>query len=132
MIKDLICDEFQNTVSESLVYHRSILDLLSKLQQANANINRDVIKAVTNCGCLQIKAQKQAYPEDTSLGELKRYFETHLSGKACDHCQENIENQIGHHLFYIAAICNLLDINLYDVFIKKQKQMEILGMFNLS
>jgi len=33
-MKDLICDEFQNTVSELLIRHHSILDVLSKFQEA--------------------------------------------------------------------------------------------------
>ncbi|WP_066640528.1 hypothetical protein [Desulfolucanica intricata] len=132
MLKDLICDEFQHTVSKSLIYHRSILDILSKYQQANANLNRDIIKAVTDCGCLEIKAKKQAVPGDPALSELKQYFDTHLSGNICDKCLENIEDQIGHQLFYMAAICNLLGLNLYDIFLKKQKQLQILGLFNLT
>jgi hypothetical protein len=32
-MKDLICDEFQNAVSELLIRHHSVLDVLSKFQE---------------------------------------------------------------------------------------------------
>ncbi|HHT27849.1 MAG TPA: DUF1573 domain-containing protein, partial [Firmicutes bacterium] len=38
---------FQEAVNEYLVRHRSILDILSKLQESVARTNRAVAKAVT-------------------------------------------------------------------------------------
>ena len=46
-MKDLICDEFQNAVSELLIRHHSVLDVLSKFQESCARTNRATIKAVT-------------------------------------------------------------------------------------
>jgi len=31
-MKDLLCDQFQETVGEYLIRHRSILDIMAKLQ----------------------------------------------------------------------------------------------------
>ena len=131
-MKDLLCDEFQNTVSELLIRHQSILDVLSKSQEASSRINRAVTKAVTSCGCLKIKAQKKAIPVDANLDDLKTLLETHLKGKTCESCQEIIESEIGRSLFYLAALCNLLDLNLYDILIKEQKKLSTLRIFNFT
>ncbi len=58
-MKDLLCDGFQDTVDDYLVRHRSILDVMSKLAESNARVNRAVTKAVTTCGCIGIEASKQ-------------------------------------------------------------------------
>jgi hypothetical protein len=64
LMKDIIFDDFQNAVNESLLRHKSILDILSKLNETEARINRAVTKSVTNCGCVEINASKQQLPED--------------------------------------------------------------------
>ncbi|NPV26964.1 MAG: DUF1573 domain-containing protein [Firmicutes bacterium] len=131
-MKDLICDEFQNTVAELLIRHQSVLDVLSKSQEANARVNRAVVKAVTSCGCINVEAKKQAIPPDASLAEMKRYFESHLRGSLCSNCEEIIEMEIGKSLFYLAALCNLLGLNLYDIFIKEHKKISTLRVFNFT
>ena len=131
-MKDLLCDEFQNTVSELLIRHQSILDVLSKLQEASARINRAATKAVTSCGCIKVNAEKRSVPENISISELKGYIDSHLNGELCPNCQEIIEAEIGRALFYMAALCNQLDLNLYDVFIKEHKKLSTLRFFNLT
>lgn len=131
-MKDLICDHFQNTVAELLIRHHSILDVLSKSQESSARVNRSVIKSVTSCGCLQIEARKKNIPPETSLSELKKYLESHLQGTLCDNCKEIIEMEIGKSLFYLAALCNLLDLNLYDIFLKEHKKITTLRIFNFT
>ena len=131
-MKDLLCDEFQNTVSELLIRHQSILDVLSKLQEASARINRAVTKAVTSCGCIKVNAERRKIPEDMSISELKGFLESHLNGQLCPNCQEIVEAEIGRSLFYVAALCNQLDLNLYDIFIKEQKKLSTLRFFNLT
>ncbi|MDH7479365.1 MAG: DUF1573 domain-containing protein [Syntrophomonadaceae bacterium] len=131
-MKDLICDHFQNTVAELLIRHHSILDVLSKSQESSARVNRSVIKSVTSCGCLQIEARKKNIPPETSLAELKKYLESHLQGALCDNCKEIIEMEIGKSLFYLAALCNLLDLNLYDIFLKEHKKISTLRVFNFT
>ena len=63
-MKDIIFDSFQNDVSESLLRHKSILDILTKYTESSCRINRAVAKAVTNCGCIEINATKQCLPDD--------------------------------------------------------------------
>jgi len=129
-MKDILCDGFQGSVDEVLVRHRSIMDVMSKLQESDARVNRAVAKAVTTCGCVKIDAERQRIPQDASFHEIRSYMNTHLSGKLCEHCQDIIEGEIGNHLFYIAALCNLLDLNLYDVFIKEQQRINALGAYH--
>ncbi|NPV91771.1 MAG: DUF1573 domain-containing protein [Firmicutes bacterium] len=131
-MKDLLCDEFQNTVAELLIRHHSVLDVLSKSQESNSRVNRAVIKAVTSCGCLQVEARKKNIPPDASLSELKQYLESHLQGSICDNCKEIVEMEIGRSLFYLTALCNLLDLNLYDIFLKEHKKISTLRIFNFT
>ena len=131
-MKDLLCDEFQNTVSELLIRHQSVLDVLSKLQEASARINRAVTKSVTSCGCIEVTAKKKDIPDNISILELKQYTESHLNGELCPKCEEIIEAEIGRTLFYLAALCNHMDINLYDVFIKEHKKLSTLRYFNFT
>ncbi len=131
-MKDLLCDEFQAMVSECLVRHKSILDVLTKLQESTARINRAVVKSVTNCGCVRIQAQRPEIPTEISLQDLRNYMDTHVTGKPCENCQEVLESEIGSQLFYLAALCNLFDMNVYDILIKEHKKLSALGIFNFS
>ncbi|MGI6684298.1 MAG: DUF1573 domain-containing protein [Bacillota bacterium] len=133
-MKDLICDEFQNTVSKYLVRHQSILDILSKIQESSARVNRATVKTVTNCGCLQIHASKKEIPPDATFDDyaIMKILDNNLEGKICSECQETIENELGKTLFYIAALCNALDLNLYDVLLKEHKKLSTLRIFNLT
>jgi len=132
LLKDIVYDEFQHTVSEILLCNRSILDLLAKSQETNAKMNRTIIKSVTSCGCLKINAAKKKIPPETSLEELKSILESHLEGELCDSCRETVELEMGRALFYLAALCNLLDLNMYDILIKEHKKLKALGLYNLA
>jgi len=132
MVKNLIYSEFQNTVSEVLVCNRSVLDVLSQIQEANARLTRAVTKAVTGCGCLKIQAGKKEIPSDVLLADLKKIMESHLIGEMCEDCRETVETAVGRSLFYLAALCELLELDLHDVLVKEQKQLKILGIFNLA
>lgn len=132
MLKDLLADDFQYTVSEQLLYNGSILDVLSRYQECSAKIQRVITKTVTGCGCLQITAKKNILPENASLLDLKNIMHSHLSGNLCSNCQETIENEIGRSLVYLAALCNLLDVNLFDIIIKEHNKMKLLGRYNIT
>ena len=129
-MKDLLYDNFQDSVGELLVRHKSILDVLTKYQESQSRVNRAVIKAVTACGCIEINSKKQKYDEEVSLQELKNYMDTHLSGELCPNCREVIEKELGNNLFYIAALCNVLNISMYDVLLKEYEKMHTLGIYN--
>lgn len=133
-MKDVIFDDFQNSVNESLLRHRSILDIMTKLQESEARINRAIVKTVTNCGCMNINAEKQEsaiHKDDMDLEELKNHLQTHLSGNACDNCRDVLEREIGNHMFYVASLCNILDLNMYDILLKEYDRVDTLGKFSL-
>lgn len=121
---------FQEQVSNLLLRHRSFLDVVSKLQEASARINRALMKAVTECGCIQVIAKKQPFPTDQLIHNWKNQLQTHLSGTLCDHCCEIVKVEMGKNLFYLSALCNLLEIRLEDVFQKELDHLHTLGVFN--
>lgn len=133
-MKDVIFDDFQNVVDESLLRHRSIIDILTKLQESEARINRAVAKSVTTCGCIQINAKKQKSPEDVGdidIEELKECLKSHIKGDLCDNCRGIVESEIGNNLFYLASLCNLLGLNLYDILLNELSKINTLGKYNL-
>ncbi|WP_373897434.1 DUF1573 domain-containing protein [Haloimpatiens sp. FM7315] len=132
-MKDVIFDDFQNSVYESLLRHKSILDIMSKLQESEARINRAVTKSVTNCGCIKIEAEKQKLPDNyEDLQSLDDLLNTHLKGKMCNNCRDVIEKEIGNNLFYLTSLCNALDLNLYDILLKEYNRINTLGKFSLK
>ncbi len=129
---DLSCGEFQETVSEYLIRHRSVLDVMSKLQEAGARVNRAVAKSVTSCGCLEVSAQKQTFPENATLADLKRMINSHISGELCPECREALETELGQTLFYIAALCAITGLDLDEIMMKEHDRLRMLGLFNLT
>ena len=127
-MKDIIFYDFQNCVDDSLIRHRSILDVITKYSESTSKVNRSIVKAVTNCGCISINAAKQNTINENGT---KENLNTHISGSLCNNCREVIEKEIGTNLFYLTALCNLLDISLYDVLIKEYDKTTTLGKFNL-
>lgn len=126
-MKDIIFDNFQNDVDESLLRHRSILDIMTKLNESNARVTRALAKSVTNCGCIEISAKKQnTFNTDNSLNP---YLSTQIEGILCDNCRDIIETEIGNNIFYLTSLCNCLDLNLYDILIKEENKINLLGKF---
>lgn len=129
-MKDIIFDSFQNEVDESLLRHRSIIDILTKCSESSARVNRAVAKAVTNCGCIKINATKQHLPEtDNSLEDLCNSLHNHVDGTLCESCREVIERELGNNLFYLTSLCNTLDLSLYDILLKENDKISTLGKF---
>lgn len=129
--KDLSCKDFQGQVEEVLIRHKSILDIITKLDEYTSRINRAVIKSVTSCGCIEIKATKQDYSKD-SLEEIKNNMKNHVEGKLCPSCEEIIQEEIGAYLFYLAALCNALDIDMSDALLREYSNIKALGIFSLK
>lgn len=127
-----VVNDFQDMVSEVLIRHRSILDCLSKYQESTARVNRSIIKTVTDCGCISINANKKQYPPVDSLKECGKYMDSHIKGKMCEQCREVIAEEMGKHLFYLAALCNILDFKLEDLFEMEYDRIRTLGHFLLS
>lgn len=134
-MKDVIFDDFQDIVSESLMRHKSILDIITKLQESESRINRALVKSVTDCGCLQIEATKQkissSNSEDITLDDFNRCMNSHVKGELCENCREIIEEEMGNNLFYMAAFSNALGLNLYDVLLKEYNKLKMLGKYDM-
>ena len=136
-MKDIIFDNFQNSVDECLLRHRSIIDILTKYQESQAKVNRAVAKAITNCGCITLTAGKQSLPKDSdseeaSLQKLSQCLNSHIKGELCENCREVIEREIGNNIFYLTSLCNVLDLNVYDILLKEYDKINTLGKFNLT
>lgn len=125
------CNNFQDQVSNLLIRHKSILDLITKMDEYNARINRAVAKSVTSCGCISIHGKKQKYNGE-KFENLSKNVESHLHGHLCDNCKEVMEEEIGNYLFYITSLCNTLDLDLYDIIMKEYERNKLLGIYSLK
>ncbi|NLM27084.1 MAG: DUF1573 domain-containing protein [Clostridiaceae bacterium] len=130
-MKDTVLDDFQYTSQDLLIHNRSVLDLLTKITDSSARITRTLAKAVTQCGCVRIHAKKQEIPDISNLDEMKNHMHSHIENSLCENCRDLLEKDIGRNLFYLAAMCNTLDLNLYDVIIKELKRLKLLGKYSL-
>jgi hypothetical protein len=125
-------DQFQQQVSELLLRHRSLLDVMSKFGQSSASVNRAVTKAVTDCGCIELNARKQQYSDELNLENAKATLQSHLSGAVCEHCRDVLKAELGRNLFYMTALCNQLNIKLDEVISDEYDKCSTLGLFNLT
>lgn len=131
MTKDMITEDFQEMVDELLTRNRSLLDVLSKLEDTDSKVVRAITKSVTHCGCLNINASKQEFSEDAELSQMHERVSSHVGGALCPRCREKVEEELGAHLFYIASACNALDLSLYDVILKERNRLDTLGRFHM-
>lgn len=130
-MKDSVCVKLQQEVSNVLVRHKSLLDIITKYQESSAKVNRSIVKSVTSCGCIQMDAKKQDAPDAISYEELSQYMSTHISGDLCDVCKDKVEKELGNHLFYMAAICNVLNLDMASIIETQANHLETLGKYSL-
>ncbi len=131
-MENLLIQKFQQEVDNVLIRHRSVLDIISKLQESNARVNRAVAKSSTSCGCIEYHVKKQEVPSNISYSELRNHMSNHVKGALCDICKEKVEEEISAHLFYLAALCNLLDIDLQNLLQNYyDNHLKTLGKFSL-
>jgi NTP pyrophosphatase (non-canonical NTP hydrolase) len=125
-------NEFQQQVSELLLRHRSLLDVVTKYSQSNASVNRAVAKAITECGCIELKARNQGFSEELAFDQAQLNSKSHMHGSLCENCRDVIGGEMGKNLFYMSALCNLLDVNMEEVVAKEAEKCNTLGFFNLT
>ena len=113
--------EYQARVGRVIARNKSVLDILSKQQCAVARVNRSVIKAVTGCGCIEIDGCKN--PPRTGSAQL--------SGALCEECENIVKTEMGELLFYLASLCNALDIGLDEVVRTDMSRCDMLGHYSL-
>jgi hypothetical protein len=122
---------FQAAADEVLVRHRSIVDVLTKLAEANARVGRATAKAVTVCGCISIHAERQRIPAEADLSTVRGYVSSHLEGALCERCRETLSEELGQAFFYQAALADLLGLSLTGVLTQELDRLRTLGIFNL-
>lgn len=127
-----LCNEFQGTVQKCLVRHHSVLDVTSKLQESCARANRAFAKSVTTCGCIRVVAERQTMPDNIKLSEAKMFMRSHVEGTPCENCREALENELGSTLVYVAAMCNILDLDLQKVIQREHEKLTALGVYSLA
>ncbi len=123
---------FQDTVSEYLLRNRSVLDVMTKLQDATTRVNRAIAKSVTYCGCISIEASKQEIPEDASIDELAGYVKSHIVGELCSNCRDIVETELGNALFYLTAVSCLLGLDVGRALKKENDRISTLGLYSLT
>lgn len=128
---NFLCNDFQEQVSRVLIRHKSILDIMTKLDEYNSRINRAVAKSVTSCGCISINATKQDYSKESFENNLET-VKDHLNGEICEGCKDILEKEIGSYVFYLAAICNTLGLSLDEILKEEYKTIKTLGIFSLK
>jgi len=126
------CLDFQSAVDQYLVRHRSVVDVMTKYQEATARVNRAVAKAVTECGCVSITAEKQKFPADAEFSKLRLFMSSHLSGEMCETCREVLTTELGHSLFYLTALCSITGLDLQTILREETRNVKTLGIFHLS
>ncbi len=124
-------NDFTIKVEDVLIRHKSILDIMSKLQETDSRTNRAIAKAVTECGCISIDASKQQVSTEVDYSELSSFMSTHLKGELCPRCREQLMHEIGDHLFYVSALCKTLNLNPSEILGKKHDEISTLGKFSL-
>jgi hypothetical protein len=126
---DTMCQEFQEVIGRYLGRHRSVLDVMSKLQEATSRTNRAVAKAVTTCGCIRVTAEKQSLPPDADYRDMSRFARTHIEGQLCETCRETLESEIGIQLLYLGGLCEILGLALGEVLESERDRLAALGPF---
>ena len=132
-------EQFQNTIDDILFRNKSLLDQMTKLQDACSKLNRTISKCATTCGCIQINVAKQHYPlqdevdiDQVELSELEFLLSTHVEGHLCPKCVEAIEKDMGRVLFYSGSICNTFGLSLSSIVNKEQLRCSLLGKYALK
>lgn len=129
--QDNIIDNLQDEVRLSLVRHKSILDIMTKLQEYNSRINRAIAKSVTSCGCIEVHAKKQDF-NSVSLEDMVGKVDSHIKGDICPNCKEVLEQEIGAYIYFLAALGNNLDFNLSDTIQKEFERTKTLGIYGMK
>jgi hypothetical protein len=125
------CNEFQNLTANLQLLNKSILDIVTKLDEQTSMLNRAVFKSATHCGCIEIHATKQLYSPSKTLEENQLDLDTHVEGNLCPKCRDKIEEEMGELLFYIASMCEALDLDFESIMSKKFDHLKTLGIYNL-
>jgi hypothetical protein len=109
-----------------------VLDILSKWDQAGASVHRTVVKAITECGCIEVHGRKQPYDQNMTLEDARKLLQSHLSGRLCEQCAEIVSEEMGKSLFYLSALCNALQVDMQKVLETEFRKCRTLGVFKMA
>ncbi len=118
-------EHLQRSIQKYYRRNKGILDTMSKLQISVAKTERNIIRAATQCGCVEIFTKKQ--PPDFN-GEA----ESMLKGSLCADCQEKTEQNMGDALFYLVCLAVLTGTSMENLLENQIRQLDWLGKFNLK
>ncbi|MGV8145224.1 MAG: DUF1573 domain-containing protein [Alkaliphilus sp.] len=130
-MQNFTINNFETKVKEITTRHKSVLDILTKLQESTAKVNRAVTKSATYCGCISINASKQDSPKNITYSELSEYMKTHVEGALCDVCRDKVIQEISQNIFYLTALCNTFDIDFESMIKNYYTQLNALGKYGL-
>ena len=122
-------EEFQKKTENLVVRNANILDIITKCQGSCDKICRSTVKSATGCGCIEISAEKEIPALTRPL--LSPRQRSGIDGTLCPECKSRVENEIGETLFYIASLCNALELSLSEIMQQEIKRVEILGRYSL-
>ena len=126
-----LSEDFQSKVSLLIARNNNILDILTKFQDSSAKTCRSVIKSATGCGCVEIKSGRPSFDIDSVKTRSPKEL-SGIIGNICPDCKDHIADEIGDSLFYIAALCNALELSLKDIIKKELSNVEMLGKYSLK
>ncbi len=124
-------EDFQKEVALLIARNNNLLDILTKYQDSCAKVCRTAVKTATGCGCITIHAEKTLF-DINSIQNMSPKELSGTSGNLCTTCRERLENEIGESFFYLAAICNALEMSMKDIMKKEIDNVEILGKYSLK
>ena len=131
-MSNLTYEKFQVAVEEYLIRHKNILDIMTKIQECSSKVNRAIAKCVTECGCMEISAKRQTFPDDVSLADLRNFMDSQIYGTLCHDCKEVLEKEIGQLFFYLTALCSVLGLDINEIIRNNFQCINTLGVFNLT
>ena len=116
--------ELVDTIDKYYKRNRSLIDTMSKAQLSTEKAIRAITKAATHCGCIEFYAKKQPAGLDADVSSL-------ASGRLCESCADEIENELGQSLFYLISLAVLLGYNPAEIIKQENNKIKMLGKFNL-
>lgn len=124
-MKTSLTQDFQKTIASLHIWNKSILDILSKLNGAEAKVERATAKAVTGCGCIEIDGRKSVVTFE------KKENDSQIRGVLCEDCKSEIEREIGETLYYMISLCNALNLSVDKIVLNELERVKTLGKYNL-
>jgi hypothetical protein len=124
--------ELQQVAAQMLLRNKSLLDALTKMQEAGAKTLRSVVKAATRCGCIELSGALQPINSNMTFEEIRGKLNFYKDGEICNECKFAVEKEMGAVLFYMASVCNALDLDMNEIIEKEIERNRLLGGYSLK